>query len=58
MASPEGFRYVQRKNGDVVVHHQARVATVLRGRKAVDFLADAASGDDQPGSPLRQGGET
>jgi hypothetical protein len=47
MAGPEGFTYERRKNGDVVVHHHGRVATVLRGRKATDFLDDAVSGDDQ-----------
>jgi hypothetical protein len=47
MASPEGFSYVRRKNGDVVIHHHDRVATVLRGRKAVDFLDEAVTSDDQ-----------
>ena len=47
MASPEGFRYSCRKNGDVVIHHHGRVATVLRGRKAIDFLGEVVAGDDQ-----------
>jgi hypothetical protein len=41
MADPKGFTYVRRKNGDVVVHHHGRVASVLRGRTAADFLEDA-----------------
>ena len=47
MASPEGFTFARRKNGDVVIHHRGRVATVLRGRIAIDFLAEADAGDDQ-----------
>ena len=47
MPDPEGFTYARRKNGDVVVNHHGRIATVLRGRKATEFLDDAASGDDQ-----------
>ncbi len=44
MADPTGFAWTERKNGDVVVTHHGRVATVLRGRKAAAFLADVASG--------------
>ena len=47
MPGPDGFTYARRKNGDVVVEHHGRAATVLRGRKAAEFLEDAASGDDQ-----------
>jgi hypothetical protein len=47
MADPEGFSYSRRKNGDVVIHHRGRVASVLRGRTATDFLEDARSGDEQ-----------
>ena len=47
MASPEGFSYVRRKNGDVVIRHHVRVATVLRGRKALDFLDETVTSDDQ-----------
>lgn len=47
MADADGFDWTERKNGDVVVTHRGRVATVLRGRKAVDFLADVADGDAQ-----------
>ena len=47
MARPEGFSYACRKNGDVVIHHHGRIATVLRGRKAIDFLGEVVAGDDQ-----------
>nr|WP_195210287.1 hypothetical protein [Actinomarinicola tropica] len=41
MPAPEGFSYAVRKDGDVVIEHHGRVATVLRGRRAAGFLADA-----------------
>ena len=44
MGKPAGFSWTQRKNGDVVIQHHGRVATILRGRKAQNFLA---SPDDQ-----------
>jgi hypothetical protein len=47
MAGPSGFRWAQRKNGDVVITHHGRVAATLRGSKADRFLDDVAGGDDQ-----------
>jgi hypothetical protein len=47
MASAEGFRFDRRKNGDVVVFHHGRMATALRGEKATEFLAAAATEDPQ-----------
>jgi hypothetical protein len=47
MGKPTAFSFVQRKNGDVVISHHQRTATVLRGRKAATFLARLADGDDQ-----------
>jgi hypothetical protein len=47
MPKPHGFSYVQRKNGEDVISHHARVATLLRGRKPERFLADVVDGDDQ-----------
>jgi hypothetical protein len=44
---PSGFSWTRRKNGDVVVTHNGRVATVLRGRRAIAFIADAESTDEQ-----------
>lgn len=47
MADPTGFAWSRRKNGDVVISHKGRIATVLRGTKAVDFVDDVQGGDDQ-----------
>lgn len=47
MAGPSGFSYTARKNGEVVVSHHGRQATVLRGKKAEKFLADVARRDPQ-----------
>jgi len=46
MTLPEGFSFAERKNGEVVITHLHRVATVLRGRRAQAFLGDIASGAD------------
>lgn len=42
MSEASGFDWSERKNGDVVITHHGRVATVLRGRRADDFMADMA----------------
>ena len=47
MGSPSGFSYTQRKNGEVVITHHGRTATVLRGRKAETFLTKVADSDGQ-----------
>ena len=47
MGKPVGFDWTQRKNGEVVVTHHGRVAAILRGRKAVKFVADVDRGDPQ-----------
>jgi hypothetical protein len=47
MPRPTGFAWKRRKNGDVVITHHGRSATVLRGRKAAKFLAEVDSVDDQ-----------
>ena len=44
---PEGFEYRVRKDGDVVIHHHGRQATVLRGTAAARFLADVERRDPQ-----------
>lgn len=41
------FEYRVRKDGDVVIHHHGRQATVLRGAAATRFLADVARQDPQ-----------
>jgi hypothetical protein len=43
---PVGFTYRQRGQ-DVVISHVGRRATVLRGRTAVEFLAEVELGDAQ-----------
>lgn len=45
--APNGFSWVQRKNGDVVIEHHGRVATVLRGAKAARFVDDVGESNDQ-----------
>jgi hypothetical protein len=47
MGKPVGFEWTQRKNGDVVVTHHARVAATLRGRAAIKFVSDVGRGDPQ-----------
>ena len=46
MARPEGFDWTTRDD-EVVITHRGSWATVLRGRRAVDFLADVEAGDPQ-----------
>lgn len=48
MPAPTGFSWAERKNGDVVISHHQKVATILRGRKAEQFLEDVA-GDGSDG---------
>lgn len=45
MPGPEGFDYEVR-GGEVVISHQGRRATVLRGTAAAAFLADVEAGED------------
>ncbi|WP_047519128.1 hypothetical protein [Microbacterium sp. ZOR0019] len=46
MGSPSGFEFAVRGD-DVVIRHRGVTATVLRGARAQEFLAQAASGDGQ-----------
>lgn len=39
-----GFTYRARKNGDVEILHQGRLASTLRGTDAIDFLQDVEDG--------------
>ncbi len=32
-----GFTYVEKKNGDVVIEHHGKKATILRGNKSITF---------------------
>ena len=47
MGKPQGFRYTRRKNGEVVITHHGRQATVLRGAAADRFISSVEDGDDQ-----------
>jgi hypothetical protein len=40
-----GFTWQRMKNGDVRVMHRGRLASTLRGRDAIDFLAEAEAAD-------------
>jgi antitoxin (DNA-binding transcriptional repressor) of toxin-antitoxin stability system len=46
MAEPNGFGYVVRKGGEIVVTHHGTAAAVLRGRAAERFLAEIDRSDD------------
>ncbi|MFJ2553316.1 hypothetical protein [Microbacterium sp. NPDC087591] len=46
MPAPSGFDYVMRGD-DVVIRHHGVTATVLRGARATDFLAEVENGDAQ-----------
>jgi hypothetical protein len=46
VSGPEGFTWSERGD-EVVVSHHGRVATVLRGARARDFLDDVERGDPQ-----------
>ena len=47
MGKPSGFSFKQRKNGEIVISHQGRVATILRGRQADTFVKKVEAGDGQ-----------
>lgn len=46
MPAPSGFDYAMRGD-DVVIRHHGVTATVLRGARATDFLAEVENGDAQ-----------
>ncbi|MFG2100741.1 hypothetical protein ACGFJ5_09060 [Micromonospora echinaurantiaca] len=45
MGTAQGFGYVQRTDGTVVITHHGRVAGILRGGRAAQFLAEV---EDDP----------
>ena len=47
MGKPSGFSFTRRKNGEVVISHQGRVATILRGRRADAFVKKIETSDGQ-----------
>lgn len=46
VGKPSGFSWTERKNGDVVIRHNGREATTLRGSAAADFRIDVTGGAD------------
>ncbi len=47
MSRPNGFSYKERKSGEVVIEHNGRLATTLRGLRAQRFLTDVQAKDPQ-----------
>lgn len=47
MGTADGFAFVERKNGEVVISHRGRPAAVLRGAAAARFLSDIEARDPQ-----------
>lgn len=47
MGTPDGFDYVVRKDGTVLITHAGRQATTLRGEAARRFLAEVDDDDPQ-----------
>lgn len=47
MSPPTGFSYERHGDGSVVITHQGRVASTLRGGRADKFLAQVAAGNAQ-----------
>ena len=41
MGAPSGFAFEERGDGSILITHHGRKATVLRGARAAEFLADA-----------------
>lgn len=47
MGAPTGFAYSVRKGGEIVITHNGRQATIIRGRKADRFLDQVEQRDPQ-----------
>ena len=47
MPQPNGFEYDVRRGGEVEITHHGRRATVLRGARAAEFLAEVEGSDEQ-----------
>ncbi|MCB0114105.1 MAG: hypothetical protein KDD84_08435 [Caldilineaceae bacterium] len=47
-----GFSYRTRKNGDVEIRHNGRLATTLRGDKARDFVDEVEESDFAEGQEI------
>jgi len=44
---PSGFAFDVRRGGEVVITHHGKQATVLRGSRASEFVAEVENGVDQ-----------
>ena len=47
MSTATGFTWANRKNGELVISHRGRVATVLRAGRAESFLSDVEGVGEQ-----------
>lgn len=47
-----GFTYRSRKTGDIQVLHHGKLAAILRGTDAADFIAEVTAGDDADAQQL------
>ncbi|MCX5196557.1 hypothetical protein OOK31_22150 [Streptomyces sp. NBC_00249] len=47
MPKPHGFTYEMRSDRTVLITHQGRAASTLRGGRAEKFLAEVEAGDAQ-----------
>ncbi len=47
MTRPNGFAWTRRSSGEIEITHHGRPATILRGRRAEQFIDDVDGGDDQ-----------
>jgi len=56
MPAPDGFAYDERRDGSVVITHRGRTATVVRGTRAAQFLAEVG-GADSPAEPEAAGAQ-
>ncbi len=45
MGTPQGFDYVARGDGSVVITHHGRRAVTLRSGRAIEFLSEVDDGD-------------
>ncbi len=43
----EGFEYVVRRDGEVVITHRGKRATMLRGPRAAEFVDEVETGADE-----------
>lgn len=46
MTDDLGFSYRRMKSGDIQISHHGRLASTLRGRDAIDFLAEMHGADE------------